>query len=226
MKIAVLTLTRDRLDYTKHCFGELHRLAGCEFDHYVLDQGSKDGTPAWLLGDYWNQAEYVYILNDNIGIPAGLNHLIEQAFARAEYDVVVKFDNDCELVQEGTLREVARLALQEDVILSPCIQGLQNPPAAIGAWTAGDELILDVLQIGGIFYAVPAYAYNSFHYDARFLLFDDEQICWWWRSKGGACGYVDAYSAWHYETTDGQRLRYPGYFERKDAEYATARTPA
>ena len=48
MNIAVLSLTRDRLDYTKHCFGRLIELAGCDFDWYITDQGSNDGTVDWL----------------------------------------------------------------------------------------------------------------------------------------------------------------------------------
>ena len=44
MKFAVLTLTRDRLEYTQHCFETLRQNAGCDYDHYVLDQGSEDGT--------------------------------------------------------------------------------------------------------------------------------------------------------------------------------------
>ena len=59
MRVAVLSLTRDRLVYTRHCFAKLHEFAGCEFDHYVLDQGSKDGTDEWLTMEY--QPEYLYL---------------------------------------------------------------------------------------------------------------------------------------------------------------------
>ncbi len=52
MRIAVLTLTRDRLDYTQHCFQTLQEFAGCDFDHYVLDQGSTDDTVDCLVGEY------------------------------------------------------------------------------------------------------------------------------------------------------------------------------
>ena len=45
---AVLTLCRDRLAYTQHCFETLRDNAGCDFDHFVLDQGSMDGTDEWL----------------------------------------------------------------------------------------------------------------------------------------------------------------------------------
>jgi GT2 family glycosyltransferase len=44
MNVAVLTLTRDRLPYTQHCFATLKENAGCDYDHIVLDQGSTDGT--------------------------------------------------------------------------------------------------------------------------------------------------------------------------------------
>ena len=107
MRVAVLTLTRDRLDYTQHCFATLHEFAGCDFDHYVLDQGSQDGTEAWLQE---TDAEVV-ALDTNLGIACGLNLLLDESVNPADYDVIVKFDNDCELTLPNTLRDVCRLTL-------------------------------------------------------------------------------------------------------------------
>ena len=220
MNIAVLTLTRDRLAYTKHCFAKLRENAGIDFDHYVLDQGSVDGTMEWLLHEY--DAELVVDEGRNIGICKGLNKLLDIAVLTDDYDVVVKIDNDCELVQPDTLRDVCQLVEDGGCILSPRILGLQNPPAAIRELRIGDETILDIPQIGSIFMAVPAWVYDEFRYDESQMLFDDVQICHWWRSKGGTCGYVDRLEAWHYLSTDGQRADDPGYFVRKDAEYQAA----
>ena len=47
-KIAVYTLTRDRIEYTKECFAMLESKAGIEYDHYIVDNGSQDGTVEWL----------------------------------------------------------------------------------------------------------------------------------------------------------------------------------
>ena len=216
LAVAVLSLTRDRLDYTKHCFASLHEHAGIEFDHYVLDQASEDGTQDWLEHEY--DPHTLALSPDNIGICKGLNVLIAEAELADDYDVIVKFDNDCELTQPNTLRDVCTLVDDGGCILSPRIMGLRNPPRPFRELAIGDESILDVPQIGSVFMAVPAWVYGEFHYDERKMIYDDVDICAWWRGRGGTCGYVKRLEAWHYETTDGQHERYPEYFARRVAE--------
>lgn len=214
MRIAVLSMTRDRLDYSKHCFDRLQTYGGIEFDHYVLDQGSTDGTDEWLLHDY--RPEYLYLKDENIGIVRGMNFLLDKL--EGDYDVVVKVDNDCELTQSGTLKDVGELVHDGDVLLSPRILGLRRPPQPQGEFVYKGETILDIPQIGGIFLAVPARIYDHFRYNEHSPNEDDVQLCWWWRGRGGRCGYVKRLEAWHHETTDGQQARYPDYFSRRVAE--------
>ncbi len=214
MKLAVLSMTRDRLDYTKHCFGRLQTYAGCEFTHYVLDQGSKDGTREWLLTEY--QPEYLFCRDENLGIVKGMNFLLDKL--DGDYDVVVKFDNDCELTQSGILKDVGELARGGDVILSPRILGLRRPPASTGEFVYKGETIIDIPQIGGIFLAADADIYKRYRHDEQNPSEDDVQLCWWFRGQGGRCGYVKRLSAYHYETTDGQEARYPEYFQRRVLE--------
>lgn len=218
MKLAVLSLTRDRLAYTKHCFDSLYENAGCEFDHYILDQGSQDGTRKALTA-YPN----VVLLKHNIGISRGMNVLLEVIDGQG-YDAVVKFDNDCELTEPDTLFTVARLAVEGNAILSPRILGLQNPPAVRGAFQIGTERILDIAQIGGIFLAAPAHVYDVFRFNPDNPTFggDDVEICRWWRFQGERCGYIERLTANHYETTQGQQERFPSYFERKFTEMGIA----
>jgi GT2 family glycosyltransferase len=214
VRVAVLTLTRERLEYTKHCFARLHEFAGCPFDHYVLDQGSEDGTWQWLMNK--GGFRHLSILRDNVGISAGVNRLLDR-MGRTEYDVVVKFDNDCELTQPNTLRDIAQLVKVSGAILSPRILGLRRPPAPQGQFTIEGELCYDIPQIGGIFLAAPGGVYQAFRNDET-NNDDDVQLCWWHRGQGGRCGYVARLEAWHYESTDGQWARYPEYFERRVAE--------
>jgi len=215
MNIAVLTLTRDRLDYTQHCFAKLREFAGCGYDHWVLDQGSTDGTREWLEEEYTSIRVWS---DENIGIGHGMNDLLRRIESPKvpDYDVIVKFDNDCELTQPNTLHDVAQLALDGGCILSPRILGLNNPPAITGELRIGEETILDVPQIGGIFMAVPAWVYDEFRYSM--WGHDDVELCAWFRQHGGTCGYVKRLEAWHYETTDGQNERYPDYLARKVEE--------
>lgn len=225
MRIAVLTLTRDRLDYTKHCFDRLHQFAGCDFDHWILDQASTDDTAGWLEDEYEPAHRghvYYTVMGENVGISEGMNTLLAAADMLEEYDVVVKFDNDCELTQPNTLRDVAHLAYQGGALLSPRILGLQTPPLATRELAINQEVILDVPQIGGIFLAAPAWVYDEFRYSSSNPPWgmDDVEICAWFRAQGGTCGYVKRLEAWHYEGTAGQRERFPSYFDRKDAEFA------
>lgn len=215
MKIAVLSLVRDRLDYTRHCFGSLAEFAGCDYDHFVLDQGSSDHLAERLMVF----PENVVLLDRNIGISRGMNVLLEIVDGEG-YDAIVKFDNDCELLTPNTLASVARLAVEGNALLSPRILGLQNPPPVTGRYPLHDKTILDIPQIGGIFMAAPAHVYDEFRFNPDNPIFggDDVEICRWWRANGGSCGYVEEFEANHYETTVGQQARYPEYFERKFAE--------
>jgi GT2 family glycosyltransferase len=223
LAIAVLTLTRDRLDYTKHCFASLRENAGIEFDHYVLDQCSQDETPEWLDSEYQETRVTAIIGSpNNVGINRGLNNLIGLANEMDDYDVIVKFDNDCELTQPNTLRDICGLALDGGCILSPRILGLRQPPKPFRELHISGEIVQDIPQIGGIFMAVPAWTYDEFRYDETKMLYDDVDLCAWWRQRGGTCGYVKRFDAWHYETTDGQHERYPEYFVRKVTEGALA----
>lgn len=212
MRVAVLTLTRDRLEYTRHCFARLREFAGCEYDHYVLDQGSTDGSAEWLRRQ---GLKHLVLLPENVGISRGVNWLLDQLDRK--YDVVVKFDNDCELTQPDTVRDVARLVLRSDALLSPRILGLRRPPAAQGEFEIDGERVIDIPQIGGIFLAAPGPVYQAFRCQVSNDE-DDVQLCWWWRWQGGRCGYVARLEANHYETTDGQWERYPAYFDRRVRE--------
>jgi GT2 family glycosyltransferase len=216
--VAVLTLTRDRLEYTQHCFAKLHEFAGCEFDHFVLDQGSEDGTRDWLTGEFAeNRVQSLILEPENVGICPGLNKLVDHVYQLDDYDVIVKLDNDCELTQPNTLRDIAHLVERGGCLLSPRILGLRQPPQPLRELRIEDETILDIPQIGGIFLATPGWIYHEFRYSDN-LLGDDVEVCHWFRSRGGTCGYVKRLEAWHYETTDGQHERYPDYFVRKYEE--------
>lgn len=212
MKVAVLTCTRDRLDYTKHCFARLREYAGCDYDHYVLDNGSDEDTQDWLVAGTFS---HLWLSPTNIGINRGLNHLLDRL--DGDYDVVVKFDNDCELVRPDTLRDVCDLVVRGGCILSPRILGLRHPPETVQRLLIGDETILEVPHVGGIFLAAPAGVFDTFRYreDRPTWGGDDSELCQHFRRLGGTCGYVERLEAWHYETTDGQVARYPEYWARK-----------
>lgn len=224
MKVAVLSLTRDRLDYTKHCFAKLRENAGIPFDHYILDQGSKDGTQEWLF-EHAGDFKHVELLGENVGISRALNILLGAAVDH-DYDIYVKFDNDCELVTPGTLKEAAEYvawAEEEgtDLIVSPHIQGLNEPPP----YDDDGEGLGFVGQLGGIFMAIPGWVFQEFRYDEQGNPkwgMDDVQLSQWFRNQGGRLAYLLDYPANHYQTTEGQKQTYPEYWERKKGEMGIA----
>lgn len=216
MNIAVMSLCRDRLEYTQHCFSSLREFAGTNYQHFVLDQGSKDGTREWLLDQ---DGLDVTVLEENVGIHRGLNILLD-TLGPENFDVVVKLDPDCELSMPNTLRDVCELVHDTGCLLSPRILGLRNPPQPYATTTVDDEVLLLTRIIGGIFLAAPAAFYRRFRFneDAPLWGTDDSFLCDTWQQRGGYVGYVERLTASHYETTEGQWSRYPDYFARTRAE--------
>lgn len=213
--IAVLSLTRDRLNYTQHCFASLRENAGCEFDHYVLDQGSQDGTDLWLLGGRYRG---LALLKKNIGCTRGWNHLLTLCDPK-RYDAIVCFDNDCEVLTPDTLKVVAGLAAEHQQILAPRVLGLMYPPPTIAQFQLGEHTIDETTILGNIFMAIPAPLLHEFRWDERYAVWDGgESITQWWRDRGGRCGYVQGFEVNHYKTTLGQVEDIPWYFERRVAE--------
>lgn len=221
MNVAVLTLTRERLSYTRHCFERLRDLAGCDYDHFVLDQGSRDGTAEWLR----MQDVELVALRENVGCCRGWNVLVDLTkIAPKSYDVLVCFDNDCELTGPETLRVVAGLASEHQTLLSPRVLGLRYPPPTLGQFTLGEHVIDETAVLGNIFMAIPAGLFEEFRFDESNLPWaGGEAITSWYRSQGGRCGYVRGFECWHYRTTDGQVRDYPWYFARRVLEGGPAR---
>lgn len=218
MNILAMTLTRDRLSFTQHCFDTVREFAGCDFDWWVLDNGSTDGTQDWLK----HQPDInTILLNENVGIGQGLNRILDAA-GPENYDAIIHLDNDLELTQRNTLRDLCELVVKGDAILSPRILGLNNPPQHTRELQIDGEVILDVPQIGGICLTVPAWLHDTYRYPAELPLWglDDAHICATFRQLGGTCGYVKRLEAWHYLGTNGQRAADVPYFVRKDREYA------
>ena len=220
MKVAVLSLTRDRLPYTQHCFQTLRDNAGVPFDWFVLDQGSGDGTRAWLAE---NAEQYTGIvaLDENVGCTRGWNHLLRVASPLGRYDTIVTVDNDCELLDPDTLVTVAGLAAEHETILAPRVLGLMYPPPTISQFQLGDHTVDETTILGNIFMAIPATVFwrDGFRWDERYAVWDGgESVTQWFRARGGRCGYVQGLSVNHYKTTLGQVADIPEYFERRVRE--------
>ncbi len=215
MNVAVLSLTRDRLDYTKHCFRKLRENAGCDYDHFVLDQGSSDGTASWIDAEYKPHAHY--LLSENIGIARALNYLLGVVEEEGGYDVIVNVDNDCELTVPGTLRVVAEIAANNPgSLIGPRVDGLRRPPVISYYIDVDGHRVGVTTQIGGIFMPLPPgwrYPETSNDYGNCDVLISSQAV-----KNGNIVGQLIDYPVNHYETTNGQEARYPDYFARRRAE--------
>ncbi len=88
-RVAIFSLTYDRLDYTKKCFESLYKTAGYDFDHFVVDNGSQDGTVEYLKKAYpkkvikdgtvdkWHDNMVIIENKENVGISKASNQAIE-----------------------------------------------------------------------------------------------------------------------------------------------------
>lgn len=217
MRVAVLSLTRDRLWSTRECFTLLRDLAGCPFDHYVLDQGSGDGTEDWLRDVY--QPKLLVEMRANVGVSRGINTLLNGIDLDA-YDVVVKFDNDCVLTTPDTLKTAASLVMAHpEWILSPHILGL-NDPVQVSHEEELDGVRVGVIgRIGGVFMAAPSSLYKSYRHDESNPIWgmDDVQLGGHWQQSGGRLGYLLDFPARH--DTQAQAAKDPVYYARKMAEF-------
>lgn len=220
MKIAVYTLTRDRLDYTKHCFASLKEKAwGYPFDHFVLDNGSQDGTPEWLREEY--KPHFLHRSDTNVGISRASNFLLYK-ISEGNYDLIIKMDNDCEVVSDNILQQMVEIFTdaKKPVVLSPRVVGINRQPTRVGHSIIGGRDIGWTSIVGGLFHVVPSKVYREYAYPTNLppAWGQDDDFCRWANSRGIRTGYVEGLVVNHYETTNGQAARYPEYFERKKRE--------
>lgn len=222
--IAAYTLTRERLQYSKDCAASLREKSGHEFHHYVVDNGSKDGTPGWLVNEY--RPHWLCLLDENKGISVASNLALRAILsAPVQPDVILKCDNDAMVITPGILAEFARIYSEckeaERWVLSPRVEGINKQPRRVRQHTlAGHEIGVTAI-VGGLFHVVPAPIYREFMaaggYDETLpkAWGQDDFFCDWLARNGYAKGYVEDLVVEHYHGTTKQCEEMPWYFERK-----------
>lgn len=228
MKVAIYTLTRDRLEYTKHCFEMLDLMAGHPFDHYVIDNGSTDGTVPWL--NRWFEAKpdsrRVFFNPKNYGNCVGNNQAVAM-IGPERYDLIIRMDNDCEVKTKGTVAACVDLYTKLKsmghfltYIVSPRVTGIVNQPPRLNEMHVNGFRLGIVGNIGGLFRVIPAPLLAQYQWPTEMsIVAGEECVAAWHRSRGGYVCYLEDYEVYHYETTGGQQARYPEYHQRKVAEW-------
>lgn len=228
-KVAIYTLTYDRLKYTKASFASLYRTAGYPFDHFVVDNGSTDGTIKWLEKDWDNPlGKMNFRLNgSNHGISRASNEALEDI--GKGYDIVMKVDNDAVFQTEGWLKRMVDLYKSNHrIVLSCYITGLKDNPGGAqrnGFGMLKGELIGMTRHLGGITHFVSADAYKEFRWPDDDMLhgFQDLYFSNYLLSQGYQMGYMENYYCSHGPMgTEGQYEDYKDYFERRKKEKTVA----
>lgn len=228
MRIAIYSITRDRLAYTQACFESLRRNAGMPFDHYVFDNGSTDGTQEWLE-EQWDldQIQFFECSPMNVGISKASNFCVREILKDdyVHYGLpIIKMDNDCFVRTPNILPQICDVMAEagDRWILSPRVEGINRQPRRHHTTTIAGHPIGRTPIVGGLFHVVPVAAYRAymdaggFPEDLPPAKGQDDHFCHWWiTTQRGQCGYIEDLVVEHYETTDGQARRYPEYFERK-----------
>lgn len=228
MNVLVYTLTRDRLELTQHAFASLEARAGHPYQHLVIDNGSTDGTKEWLVGWVAAAPERRQVLSwpENRGISAGSNAALATAAALAPApDLVVKMDNDCEVVTPDLLRRLVavfqdRRRFAEYMALSPRVEGINRQPKRLRVEGRGGLTVGVTGMVGGLFHVLPWAVYSQWRYPENLpkAWGQDDALCSWLNQQGVLVGYVEELEVRHYLTTDGQAVKFPDYFIRKRQE--------
>ncbi len=221
MKVAVYTLTRDRLRFTKHCFGKLRELAGCEFDHFVFDNGSTDGTLNWLASyDCTYRAT-----TPNIGISRGQNRILREVILPhpAHYEIIVKLDNDAEAVTPNFLARCVKVVEADPmIVVSPRVEGIDHPLGRGAPGELAGERLGFHHHFGGIMRVSRREPLEKFRWDdnSHICIGQDVAFSNWLHAYDYRMAYLEDVVVNHYLTTRGQKegKDVKDYYERKFEE--------
>jgi glycosyltransferase involved in cell wall biosynthesis len=228
--IAVFSITYGRLDYTKKAFESLHKTAGYQFDHYVVDNGSTDGTQEYLLElKKLGKVKDIILNPDNRGISIASNQALDLMGARfGRYRIIVKFDNDCICLSDDWLKKMVEIwSANHRLAMSPFVQGLKDSPGGaprLAYGTICGELMGMTKHLGGICHFVDASGYKGFTWpeDEQLHGMQDLEFSQHLLFQGFQMGYLENYYVSHGPLgTEAQYQDYPEYFERRKQEKVT-----
>lgn len=238
LKVAFYTLTMNRLEYTKRMYEAMNKLAGYPFDWFVIDQGSKDGTVEWIKKhtrdqmvvppagkerDQWRVALRYRLYEENVGLAKGWNNIVQFIKSEGKYDIIVKIDNDAEIITEGFLKAMVEIfERNRTVCLSPYVEGLEGSPGGVlrqrvtgdsPYMMVNDRVLGFVPHLGGIVYATPIKVWDGFKFDETYEGNKDVLLSKHAREVGYSLFYMEEYRVWHIDGTAGQQKKYPEYFK-------------
>jgi len=226
-RVAIFTITYDRLDYTERTNEALQATAGYPYFHLFVDNGSTDGTAKGLKELQQLKPDTKAILNSkNLGISKASNQAID--FLTTEgFDIIMKVDNDCLFQNKGWLATMVKIwKVNRRLALSCYVEGLKDSPGGAPREAYGmiaGELLGMTKHLGGICHFVDAKAYKKFRWDEHSFLhgMQDVEFSQYLQFNGYQCAYLENWFCEHMDRTEGQLAKYPEYFERRKQEKTT-----
>lgn len=208
-KLAIYTMTRDRLDYTIRMISQLYK-CGYSYDYFILDNGSNDETPEFLKT---LNLKYLYLSPENIGLWRGIEKILSDNNYFQDYDLVLKLDNDLEFPQENWLKNLIEVYNNNHYdILSPFVEGICNGKGGVERIKTDGDISL-VPFVGGA-----ALLTDSFYYNNLLLPTNLPKAKGWdsWFCQNKKCGIVENIHVKH-DTLEQERTM-PEYYARKVKE--------
>ena len=220
-RVAIFTLTKDRLNYTKQSFKSIKDLAGYPYSHFVIDNGSTDGTKEWLESTY--QPHYVFYNKENVGISKASNQALDAMGDK--FQIVCKIDNDAIFLTEDWLLHMVNIYKRNHMLaVSGFPEGLIDSPGGAPRSAYGNlngHLLGMTSHLGGLCHVTSSEAYKDWRWDedgpkhgVQDLLFSQ-----YLEKKGFGMAYVEDIRVSHGpEGTEQQKKDYPEYFEKRIEE--------
>jgi len=185
MKVSVFTITCNRLELTKKWLSQLRLKAGnVPYNHFVVDNGSTDGTLDWLL----NNGYTVLKLDKNYGILPAMKIGIQYAIDKYDADYIVKFDNDCEIITDGALQRLIGFFESgcKSCVLAPLDTEIlqRQMPKMFYTGNERGENVRYTRHVGGIFKAMSRLAASILLKAPEDSVNGDLKRGDYWKSKG------------------------------------------
>jgi len=223
-KVAIFTLTKDRLEYTQRMLRSLERFTHIPYDHFVIDNGSTDGTVEFLKSRPGRIVDTIFN-QENKGLSIGWNQALDMI--GDDYDFIIKIDNDCEILTDDWLEPILEImkAFDNKIVMSPYVEGLREHKGGVPRYARkiinGHRIGL-TKHLGGIALVAPAEAYGGFRFDEKLPLKGNQDVTFSASINrlGYLLGYVEDLRVVHMDTTDGQHKKYPNYFKHREVEMA------
>lgn len=203
--IAVFTITCNRLEITKKYLSELKDKNNTTFKHIIVDNGSTDGTPEWLI----SQGYTVIKLSKNIGVYKAMKIAIQYIKDNFKVDYIIKFDDDCELTKFGILDDIMKWYEEgcKSYITAPLDMDIleTHMPKHYHKGIERNQQCRYTHHVGGIFVVAPIHAMTTM------IKAKDDQVCE--DSKRGRYWVSIGYPSIYFEDL---QIRHRGLFKSVD----------